>query len=238
MPANPTAPDQHIQRLVDEQYQVTIDGAYLIVDRIPYVTSDRTIAWGALICPYRNVDGIPQLDNDHQCWFTGDIPHRADGSSMESALVSESSEQTVAGRQVRYRFSNKPEPIGDFFDNHYNKVTHYIGKISRHARDLDPLVSATSIGSFRRREVPSVFFYSNDAISQGGLDAYTDKLRLRRVCIVGAGGTGSFILDALAKEEIEQIDVYDHDSIEPKNVYRMPSAMSRDDAQAQHPKAR
>jgi len=237
MPESPTAPDPHIQRLVDEGHEVTIFGGYLIVDRIPYVNSAREIAWGALICPYRSVDGVPQLDNDHQCWFTGSVPHRADGTSLEGMLVSESQPQTVAGREVRMRFSNKPDPIGDFFDNHYNKVTHYIRKLSRHALDIDPAVSATSIGSFRRRTVPSVFYYSNDAIAQGGLDAVADKLRLRRVCIVGVGGTGSYLLDALAKEEIERIDLYDHDVIEPKNPFRMPGAMGREDAFAGHNKA-
>lgn len=237
MRANPTAPDPHIQRLVDERYAVTIGGGYLIVDRIPYVTSTREIAWGAVICAYRNVDGVPQLDNDHQCWFTGSMPHRADGTSLEGPLVSEKQPQTVAGRAVQMRFSNKPEPIGDFFDNHYNKVTHYIRKLSRHARDIDPAVSATSEGSYRRRELPSVFYYANDAIAQGGLDAVADKLRLRRVCIVGVGGTGSYLLDALAKEEIERIDLYDFDVIEPKNAFRMPGAMSKEDAHAGHNKA-
>ena len=237
MPASPTAPDPHINRLVDEGHEVTIYGCYLIVDRIPYVNSAREIAWGALICPYRNVDGVPQLDNDHQCWFTGSMPHRADGTSLVGPLVSDNQLQTVAGREVRMRFSNKPDPIGGFFDNHYNKVTHYIRKLSRHARDIDPAVSATSMGSYRRRAVPSVFYYANDAIAQGGLDAVADKLRLRRVCIVGVGGTGSYLLDALAKEEIERIDLYDHDVIEPKNPFRMPGAMSREDAYAGHNKA-
>ncbi|MDA8383203.1 MAG: ThiF family adenylyltransferase [Betaproteobacteria bacterium] len=237
MPASQTAPDPHIQRLVDEGHEVTIGGGYLIVDRIPYLTSARQIAWGALICKYRNVDGVPQLDNDHQCWFTGSMPHRADGTPLEGPLVSDKQAQMIANRPVQMRFSNKPEPIGDFFDNHYNKVTHYIRKLSRHARDIDPAVSATSVGSYRRREVPSVFHYANDAIAQGGLDAITDKVRLRRVCIVGAGGTGSYLLDALAKEEIELIDLYDHDVIEPKNPFRMPGAMNREDAYAGHNKA-
>lgn len=237
MPASPTAPDPHIQRLVDEGHEVAIDGGYLIVDRIPYVTSARDIAWGALICPYRNVNGVPQLDNDHQCWFTGSMPHRADGTSLEGPLVSEKQPHKVAGRAVQLRFSNKPEPIGDFFDNHYNKVTHYIRKLSRHARDIDSTVSATSVGSYRRREVPSVFHYANNAIARAGLDAIADKLRLRRVCIVGVGGTGSYLLDALGKEEIERIDLYDDDVIEPKNPFRMPGAMSREDASAGHNKA-
>lgn len=237
MPASQTAPDPHIQRLVDEGYEVTIDGGYLIVDRIPYVTSAREIAWGALICPYRSVDGVPQLDNDHQCWFTGSMPHRADGTPLEGPLVSDKQAQMIANRSVQMRFSSKPEPIGDFFDNHYNKVTHYIRKVSRHAWDIDPAVSATSVGSYRRRVVPSVFHYANDAIAQGGLDAITDKVSLRRVCIVGVGGTGSYLLDALAKEEIERIDLYDHDVIEPKNPFRMPGAMSCENACAGHYKA-
>ena len=160
-----------------------------------------------------------------------------EASALEGPLGSVNQLEKVAGREVRMRFSNKPDPIGDFFDNHYNKVTHYIRKLSRHARDIDPAVSATSVGSYRRREVPSVFQYANDSIAQGGLDAIADKLRLRRVCIVGVGGTGSYLLDALAKEEVERIDLYDHDVIEPKNAFRMPGAMSREDVYAGHNKA-
>jgi len=223
--------------LVDEGFQVTVEGGYLIVDRVPYVVSAGQVGWGALICAYRNVDGVPQLDGDHQCWFTGTVPCTAEGVSLANTLVSNAQLQMIGGRQVHCHLSNKPDPIGAFFDNHYNKIIHYVRKITRHARDVDPTVSATSTGSFHYRQKPSVFFYPNDAIALGGLDAYADKVRLRRVCIVGAGGTGSYLLDALAKEEIEQVDIYDHDVIEPKNVYRMPSAMTPEDAFAQHPKA-
>ena len=64
---------------------------------------------------------------------------------------------------------------------------------------IDPSVSASSTRSFVRKLVPSVFHYTNTAIARSGLDAYDAKLKLKKVSIVGVGGTGSYILDAIAK---------------------------------------
>ena len=237
MPANPIAPDPHLQRLVDEGFEVIVEGDYLIVDGVPYVASPGKVESGALICAYLLTDGVPRVNTDHQCWFTGTIPCAVDGTSLASILVSDPSTNTVAGRTVHCHLSNKPDPIGDFFDNHYNKVMHYVRKITRHAWSIDPSACAVKRGEFHFRQKPTVFLYPNDAIATSGLDAYADKVRLRRVCIIGVGGTGSYLLDALAKEEIEQIDLYDHDIIERKNAFRMPGALTHDEAHAELKKA-
>lgn len=236
MPANPTVPDPHVQRLVDEGYQVSLEGDYLIVDQVPYIASVGVVGRGALITAYRNVDGIPYVD-DHTVWFTGSVPLTSEGASLANAMVADTERQRIAGREVQCRFSNKPEPIGDMLANHYNKLIHYVRKLTGHARAIDPSASAASTGSFSFRQKHSVFFYPNSAIALAGMDEYEAKLRLNRVCIIGAGGTGSYILDALAKEEIIQIDVYDHDVAEPKNTFRMPGALSTEQAHAKPRKA-
>lgn len=220
------ARDAHVQRLVDEGLSVAIEGQYLIVDNVPYITAARMIGRGALISPYQEVNGVGQVNGDHTVWFTGSIPHAADGSSLQNALVADTNPAVVAGRQVNCRLSNKPDPLGDMLDNFYNKMIHYVRKLTAYARAIDDSVSASGNGNFQYRLEESVFHYPNAAIARAGLDAYEAKLRLKKVAIVGLGGTGGYILDALAKTPVDEIHLYDGDVIEPHNAYRMPGGLT------------
>jgi hypothetical protein len=230
MPASPTAPSPDVQQLIDEDYSVTIEDGYLIVDNVPYVPFAGTVGRGALICAYTHQNGVPQLNGDHTVWFTGSAPCQADGASLDNALVADKTTQTIAGRQVLCRLSNKPENLEQMLASFYNKLTHYIRKLTSHARVIDPTASASGTGSFAYRQKPSVFFYPNPAIARSGLDAYDAKLVVGKVAIIGLGGTGSYILDALAKTPVQEIHLYDHDVVDPGSAYRSPGAMTIEQA--------
>lgn len=232
MSANPIAPSLDVQQLIDEGYAVTIQDGYLIVDNVPYIPRANTIDRGTLICAFAVINGVPHVGGDHTVWFTGSVPCQADGTSLENVLVADKTVQTIAGRRVQCRLSNKPPDLAVMLANFYNKLIHYIRKLTSYARVIDPAVSASGTGSFTYRQQPSVFFYPNTAITRSGLDAYEAKLKLTKVSIVGLGGTGSYILDALAKTPVQEIHLYDHDVIEPATVYRMPGCMTIEQAHA------
>lgn len=226
MPENPIVPDPNVQRLINEGFQVAIEGQYLIVDNVPYVASAGLIGRGSLISHYHEINGVGQVNSDHTVWFAGSVPCMADGTSLQNALVVDTEQQVIAGRQVMCRLSNKPDPIGDMLDNFYNKLMHYIRKLTTYAMAIDSTVSASGVGSFNFRLTKSVFHYPNTAIARSGLDAYDAKLKLGKIAIIGLGGTGSYILDALAKTPVEEIHLYDGDVIEPHNAYRLPGALT------------
>jgi hypothetical protein len=228
MPANQTAPNADLQRLVDEGYDVSLEGNHLIVHRVPYVTESAAVAYGALISTYAEYDGVPQPITDHTVFFTGGIPHRDDGASLEMSMVCNPQPQSVAGRTAPCQLSNKPEPIGEMLSCYYNKLTHYIRKLSSYAQAIDHSASAQGKGSFTRRDTPSVFRYPNWASARAGLEAYESKLELRKVAIIGLGGTGSYILDSLAKTPVAEIHLFDGDIIEPHNAFRLPGVLPVD----------
>lgn len=230
---NPTARDPAVQQLVDEGYTVQIEDRYLIVEQVPYVSAAGVVSRGALISAFREEEGRCMLDNDHTVWFTGAVPCGPDGRSLANAMVADTSCLTVAGRQVQCRLSNKPDPIGNLLDNIYNKMTHYIRKLTGFAQAVELGVSANGDrGSFGQRQTPSPFYFHNDTIVRAGLDECEAKLKLRKIAIIGTGGTGSYLLDALAKIPIDSVHLYDDDSIAPKNVFRMPGALSNEAANA------
>lgn len=233
MPENLIALSPHVKRLVDEKYVVSIDGQYIVVENVPYVSAAGVISRAAIISPYHEKDGVEGF-GDHTVWFTGSVPCTVKGESLAHVLVADTNPATVAGRQVLCRFSYKSERP-DILDNIYNKLTHYIRKLQSYVNVLDPTASAASEGSISIRQERSVFFYPNTAIARAGLDAYEEKLKLSKVAIVGLGGTGSYILDALAKTPVEEIHLYDDDIVEPATVYRMPGALAIEEA---HQKAR
>lgn len=229
MPESPTAPSPDVQRLADEGYTVCIEGDYIIVDKVPYVSAPGTVSYGAIISAYKTHNGIAQVGNDHPVWFTGSVPCTPTGQSLANALVADTKRATVAGRQVLCRLSYKAERPG-MLDNYYNKLTHYIRKLQGYANVIDPAASAIGNGSISIRQKRSVFYYPNMAIAREGLDAYEEKLKLPRIAIIGLGGTGSYILDALAKTPVQEIHLYDDDVIEPGTAYRMPGALTFEEA--------
>lgn len=242
MLANPIAPNADVQALINDGYSVVIvDDRYLIVENVPYCPSEGKIAYGDIISPFSVVNGVSQLNNDHTVWFTGTVPHTARGRSLQDALVADTNEALIAERNVRCRLSNKPdraEDLSQLLQSYHVKMRHYVNKLSRHARDIEESARADYFGRLQINAKPSVFYYPNTAVGRSGLDAYEDKLRQRKVAIVGVGGTGSYILDALAKMPIAEIHLYDGDKIEPHNAYRMPGALKLGEAFSDIAKAR
>lgn len=235
MPESPTALRPDLQRLVDEGYSIVVHGANLILENVPYVNPSRQIERGALICAFD--ERQERVTGDHTVYFTGVVPRRADGTSLALVMVANESVQQVAERTVRCQLSNKPDNVESMLANYYNKLTHYVRKISSYAQAIDPTVTASSNGAFVRKIVPSVFYYPNSAIARSGLEAYEAKLKVGKVAVIGVGGTGSYILDALAKTPAQEVHLFDGDGFEPHNGYRMPGTVDIAEAYAGRNKA-
>ena len=229
MPENPIALDPDVQRLLDAGYRLTIQGDYLIIDNVPYVSSCGVVSYGALISAYTYVNGVCST-GDHTVCFTGSMPCRSDGTSLEEAMHAGArlnAPESIAGRTALCRFSNYPsvEVQAEMRTNIFIKMQHYIRKLESYAIAVDPKVSASGTTSFSYIKEMSVFHYPNTAIARAGLDIYEEKLKLKKVAIIGLGGTGSYILDALSKTPVSEIHLFDDDVIQEHNAYRMPGAV-------------
>jgi len=78
-------------------------------------------------------------------------------------------------------------------------------------------------------EDESVFKYIDTASSRAGINVPTQKLELARIAIVGVGGTGSYVLDLVAKTPVKEIHLFDGDVFLSHNAFRAPSAASSDE---------
>lgn len=125
-------------------------------------------------------------------------------------------------------FSNKPQGTTQFA-TYADKMLHYIGLIEAQAGVIEPGVTARTRKSFTFLESPSVFKYQDMASVRASIMAVTDKLRSEQVGLVGLGGTGSYILDLVAKTPVEEIHLFDGDQFEIHNAFRAPGAASGED---------
>lgn len=230
------ARSRDLQRLRDEGYEVEVRSGFLIVRSVPYVTPSKTVARGVVVTDLALNDDITQTPKDHQVWFAGEHPCNSAGVPT-AALGAQPCAQTLCeGVAVHFRFSSKrPEGYADY----HAKITQYVQMLEHHARALqpdDPSVTARRFRPIETTEEESIFLYTDSASSRAGIVRVSEKLAMNKVAIVGLGGSGSYVLDLVAKSPVREVHLFDGDRFLQHNAFRAPGAVSLDDLRAQHSK--
>ncbi|MFN9408101.1 MAG: ThiF family adenylyltransferase, partial [Akkermansiaceae bacterium] len=127
-----------------------------------------------------------------------------------------------------HSFSSKPiEETGHRqYQDYYEKVTAYVRMLSSPALSIDPSVDPKTHPAYVTSEGESVFCYHDTASSRAGIGAITAKREGHRIGIIGLGGTGSYILDLVAKTPVKEIHLFDGDEFQNHNAFRAPGAAS------------
>lgn len=227
MSSKPIVPDSGLQRLVDAGYEVEVRQQHLLVHAVPYVTADRQVKRGTMVCLYlRSGDSVlpPNTGGDtHQVWWAGEYPCFADGGAMSQLENEHTRQELFPGCTIDHRFSNKPFGV-NAYEDHYQKITHYVGLIQAQARVLEPLATAQTGRLIKVEEGTSVFRYADTASARAEIITTSARLAMGKVAIVGLGGTGSYVLDQLAKTPIQEIHLFDGDLFLQHNAFRSPGA--------------
>ena len=223
-----------LRRLLDEGYEIDIESGHLLLRHVPYVTESKDIKYGTLVSRLTLVGDITARPEDHVVMFAGDLPCDNDGEPLLHIQTSDRRQQLGGGLTIDRMFSRKPlQGYSDF----YHKMTVYESIISGHARLIDPAATARTFALTGPQEFESVFAYADTATSRIGIGAISDKLKSGPVAIVGVGGTGSYILDLVAKTPVSEIHLFDGDRFGQHNAFRSPGAPSLDDLKAAPTKA-
>ncbi len=205
---------------------------HLLIERIPAVNANRKVTWGTLYCPLETdthgvtVNPCP----NHQCWWIGEPPCDADGRVMTELISNHGAEDKGDDIKTTVAFSRKRGDKTSYDDLH-EKIWAYVRLIWHEAQVIDPGCDPRS-----EKTVPAVveaqarvFHYPDMATTRAGIGAATAKLLADRVGIIGLGGTGSYILDLLAKTPILEIHIHDGDGFALHNAFRAPGAPRKDE---------
>jgi hypothetical protein len=229
-----------LTRLRAEGYNISVEGGYLVMRDVPYVTPNKQVARCIIADPYNDASRRP---NDHTMWVSGEKPSDERGQALMKYLAGDGSLQhqpigpyVVAQWHLSIKMIDEAkQPIADA--DYYSKFTRYVEKLgapvialgaSETARSYPPVLPDV--------EENLVFKYHDTASIRADIVPITNKLEGQRIAIVGVGGTGAYILDLVAKTPAAEIHLYDPDTFLQHNAFRAPGAASVDDLGRKLPK--
>ncbi|MBS1759569.1 MAG: ThiF family adenylyltransferase [Bacteroidetes bacterium] len=212
-----------LKQLVDEGFEIEVKGGHLIAHHIPYVNSSCQIKYGKLISTLALNNDITMKPDTHVMGFMGEHPCNKDGSMITAIQHSSPNQQIADGIVMNHSFSNRP-PNG--YDDYHHKVTQYVKIISAPAQSIDNAVTAQTFKVLECSEDESVFLYMDSNSSRANINQLNGKFKGQRIGIVGLGGTGSYVLDLVAKTPVDEILLFDNDEFLQHNAFRSPSAAS------------
>ncbi|GAT11675.1 ThiF family adenylyltransferase [Mycolicibacterium novocastrense] len=227
--SNPqTAPDEHVAQLVADGYDMVLTSGHLVVRQLPYVAPSGIRKDGRLVLPVTYSGGqVNDTSGDHRIWFAGDEPRDERGQPLGSAGQAHGFGN---GEAADYMLSFKP-PSGAYA-NLRAKIQHYAQILLSAARQIDASVRDTPGGSFQVVPDDLPLVYADTNTTRAGLANLSNLFRGHTIAIVGVGGTGSYILDQVAKTWVDRIILIDGDQLETHNAFRAPGAVAHDVVQA------
>ena len=103
------------------------------------------------------------------------------------------------------------------YDDQFHCLRHYM-KIILGCVDA----ARKGIGNFVQQTNP--FTFSSAFESRAGLQGMQNRIRGHSIAIFGLGGTGSYILDMMAKTPVSSIHIFDGDRMQEWNTFRAPGS--------------
>ena len=216
-----------LTRLRDDGYEVSVVCGHVIVDHVPHLDRDGRVQFGTLVSTL-TLDGDRTTRPDtHVAYFLGSEPCDRAGKPLTNVINSACPDKLLAdGVGVDFMLSCKPQ--GGYGD-YYAKMSTYVGLLMQHALSVDLEVTARTFPAIRAEDDGSPFEYVDTASSRARIAAISWRLRRMRIAIVGLGGTGSYILDLVAKCPVAEIHLYDGDVLLQHNAFRSPGAVGIDE---------
>ena len=232
MSSLPIAPDEQISRLVDDGYEMVLEAGHLVVRRLPYVGPSGLRTDGRLVLPVTYTDGVVTDSTDHRIWFAGEEPRGESGAALGSGGQAHG---FGTNETADYMLSLKP-PSGAY-GSLSDKIRQYARILLSAARHIDPSATDTPGGSFQVVPDDLPLVYPDTNTTRAGLTTLNNLFRGHTVAIVGVGGTGSFILDHVAKTWVDRIILIDGDHFDTHNAYRAPGAAADETVRSKPKKA-
>jgi len=211
-----------LARLRDEGYFVQVSSGLLVMRNVPYVNEQREVKLGTLISSLTLAGDETRPPDTHVAFFDGDFPCAADGTRIQQIAHQTLDQDLGHGLRARHSFSSKP---ATGYTDYYHKMSTYAAILSAPAELLKPGVTPR-VFRVPEDEENTVFNYTETASDRVGIGALTERFVNERIAVIGAGGTGSYVLDLVSKTPVREIRVFDSDEFLQHNAFRAPGAPS------------
>jgi len=232
---DPWSHSDDLARLIAQGYELELTGdGYLLVHQVPYLDDQRGVHRGIIVTKLDlNGDVTVNPVQDHVGYFIGSTPYRWNGERVTP--LTDANLRLADDRVATFAMSLKC-PTAPLYPDYFAKIEYHVENIAAEAREVDQNVTARTGGTciINRDDWP--FEYADTASGRAGIGAINERLAGQRIALIGLGGTGSYILDLVAKCPVAAIHLYDTDIFSSHNAFRAPGAASLDEVRRGIPK--
>jgi hypothetical protein len=202
----------------------------LVVRGVPYVDHAQAVRQGMLVVPLDLAGDRTVAPTNHGALWSGGHPCDHLGKPLSNVVQGPFSRVLGGGITVSHQLCNKPHRR-EFYDYH-ELVTTYVALITPYATMIDRKATALGkCGVIAVDDQDSPFHYADTATARARLGSLNGCFP-GSVGIVGLGGTGSYVLDLVAKAPVRMIHLFDNDIFLQHNSFRAPGAASLKDIEA------
>ncbi len=220
-----------LSALVNDGYTISIVGGYLVVRGIPYVTDSGAIDTADIVSALElSGDETVSPLSQHTVWWTGQMPHYSDRSSMQESLCCSiwPTGFSLGDGLIAYsRWSMKLRGRGTHraYSDHKEKIDTYVSEVAGHADALFPgSLAIAKSESLVDLDLQTRFKYLDMNAFRNGTRGIEQTISDEIVAVIGVGGSGSYLVDILAKTNIKELHIYDDDVLSYHNAFRLPGA--------------
>lgn len=210
-----------LTKLREDGYDIAVLEGHLVVRNVPYVAPDRQVKLGVLVSTLHLAGDVTAAPDTHVVSFAGEAPCDRNGKPLD--MNASQNSRPLAGVTVAFDFSRKPTTG---YPDYYAKMTTYAAILENEARAIDAAATARPFLVVEDHDDDSPFNYIDSASARSQITAVTQRLKIDAVAIVGLGGTGSYVLDYVAKTPVREIHLFDGDVFGQHNAFRTPGAAS------------
>lgn len=209
-------------------YQLDFIGGYLVIYGLPYLDGQGTLQHGDWISPLDLSQAVIDAPSNHQAWWRGTRPF--DQMKRELRLGGGPDRVTVTPDLVSDQsFSFKLQEGGAVrsYRSFEEKVATYLDTITAPAMAAHPGATPFCAIALKAAAQGSPLLFPDTMSSRYHINDISSLLLGKRVAIIGIGGTGSYILDFIARTHLSGIALFDDDKVHVHTIFRIPGFIPR-----------
>lgn len=219
-----------IRELEDDGYLVDFVGSHLLVYGLPYLNELGALSYGDMASPVDlSVGGVIDPPSNHQVWFRGSRPHDQNGRQLR--LGGGPGQMKVADEfETDNSFSYKLlDENGQMrpYQSFEEKIRTYLDTITAPAMAAFPDATPLKAIDLRATEQGTPLRFPDTLSARYQINDLSRLLEGKRVGIIGLGGTGSYILDFIARTHLAEIALFDDDKVHVHTIFRFPGFIPR-----------
>jgi hypothetical protein len=205
-------------------YLIDFVGGYLVFFGLPYLDKDGQLQHGDWVSPVDLNGEVIDPPSNHQAWWRGSRPHDQQGRELK--LGGGADKVTVTDDLVTdFSFSYKlldENGVMRLYRSFDEKVQTYLDTITGPAMAAYPQATPLRAIAVKAAAQGSPLRYPDTMSARYHINDLSTLLHGKKVAIIGLGGTGSYILDFIARTHLAQIALFDDDKVHVHTIFRFP----------------